>query len=351
MDDTFDIDQLKGSYAYSLPDDLIAQCPTQQRDQCRLLRLTGGGNIDHHCFTDLPEILPKDCVLILNDSKVIPARVPIRRDTGALGELLLLEEHESGTLIAMGRPMKRFRDGEVWHAQRNPDVHFKIEGRYHEDRCLVSMHPENLWPDRLDQIGDLPLPPYIKRPRGNLAEDREMYQSVFANKLGSTAAPTASLHFNKELLQRLQANSVTILNVTLHVGTGTFLPMRSNHVKDHAMHLEYFEVSDAVALQIQQAKKDGRPICAVGTTVVRCLESAKEKLLRGQGDRGHSRLFIYPPYEMSIVDHMITNFHLPESTLMMLVASLIGRKNLLQAYEQAIQERYRFFSYGDAMFC
>ncbi|MBF0199226.1 MAG: tRNA preQ1(34) S-adenosylmethionine ribosyltransferase-isomerase QueA [Planctomycetes bacterium] len=339
----------KSDFHYELPEELIAQQPHQQRDQCRLLHLNSGGKISHHLFYQLRALLPSKGLLVLNDTKVIPARVPIRRASGAKGEMLIQHADQEGNLIAIGRP-KRLKVGEEVLLENHTKYTMKILEKREDGFWKVRILPDNLWPHHMNLIGEIPLPPYIEREHGPTNEDTEQYQSVFSKHPGSAAAPTASLHFTEEMLKSLQEQGIEICHITHHVGSGTFLPMRVDDPSLHVMHPESYSLSEESSQKICKAKAEKTPIIAVGTTVVRALESAASEILKGKKATGETQLFIYPPYEYQIVDELITNFHLPESTLLMLVSALAGTKNIQKAYLEAVKEKYKFFSYGDAMY-
>jgi len=350
-------------FHYDLPPELIAQRPADRRDASRLLVLhRQTGRREHRRFTDLPEYLRPGDVLVLNDSRVIPARLHGRnRRTSGAFEILLLEENGPNLWRALLRPGKRARRGtsitvldlQGQHTSIWAEVVDKGDGFEH----TLRFHGTDQLLQELDRLGHMPLPPYIQRADG--AEevlDRDRYQTVYARVPGSAAAPTAGLHFTPELLDTLRSRGVQITFVTLHVGLGTFAPVRVSRVEDHVMHEERFELSEETARILQAARDEGRRIFAVGTTTVRVLETvASWHDGRIQPVRGRTRLFIYPPYRLRVVQGLITNFHLPGSTLLMLVSAFAapgetrGRELILETYAEAVRERYRFFSYGDAM--
>lgn len=341
----------KSDFSYELPEDLIAHHPCAERDQCRLLVLKKTAKqAQHRTFKDILSLIPPRSLLVLNDTKVVPARIPIYRSSGGQGEMLIQYENPDGSLRAIGRPSKRLRIGELLSCQRSPEVKIRLL-KYHENgQWDLEFVGSKKWPTNMDDIGEIPLPPYINRDHGPEQDDLEQYQTVFNQNAGSAAAPTASLHFSHELLSALEYRGIEQTHITHHVGSGTFLPMRIDNIQQHQMHLEPSTISQDSAIKIKEAKNSGRTIVAVGTTVVRALESAASSILSGRAHQETTDLFIYPPYNFRIVDHMITNFHLPESTLMMLVSAFAGRKRVIKAYQDAIEERYRFFSYGDAMY-
>jgi S-adenosylmethionine:tRNA ribosyltransferase-isomerase len=356
-------------FDYPLPPALIAQEPAPRRDQSRLMVVSrGGGSLAYHHFADLPQLLRPGDVLVLNDSRVIPARLRgVNARTGGHFEVLLLEENAPNDWWAMMRPGKRARVGtELVFAERgpaggpplgDPALHARVVGVNEEGhRRLVFTGTADLW-KLLETLGEVPLPPYIERGVPNLRpEDRDRYQTVYARHDGSVAAPTAGLHFTEALLERLRRTGVEVCCVTLHVGLGTFAPVKVETLAAHVMHEERFEVCPETARQVNAARQSGRRVVAVGTTAVRVLESlAASHEGRMVPGVGRTRIFIHPPYSFRVVDALLTNFHLPRSTLLMLVSAFAspgtveGRRLILAAYAEAVRERYRFFSYGDAM--
>lgn len=344
-------DLRKSHFHYELPDELIAHHPHPDRDACRLLHLKAPYEQARDLiFKDILSLIPDNALLILNDTKVVPARVPILRQSGGKGEMLIQYSLNDRDLRAIGRPSKRLKAGEIVRCQKREDISIELL-KYHGDgQWDIRFHPENPWPQNMDDLGEIPLPPYIERDSGPESSDLEQYQTVFNEKPGSAAAPTASLHFTHELLEQLQKRGIQQHRLTHHVGSGTFLPVREDDLSQHQMHLEWSHIPEATSSAIAEAKQAGRKIVAVGTTVVRALESGAQNVLLGQEYQGNTDLFIYPPYRFKVVDDLITNFHLPESTLLMLVSSLIGKEQLMSAYRHAVAQRYRFFSYGDAMY-
>jgi S-adenosylmethionine:tRNA ribosyltransferase-isomerase len=348
-------------FDFELPPELIAQHPALKRDESRLLVLHRKDNrVEHRRFPDLLEYLRPGDVLVLNDSRVIPARLRgVNARTGGRFEILLLEENAPNDWWVMLRPGKRARVGtQIVFAEpegRPGDIHAMVIGANDEGhrRLRFSGTPEIR--RELDRLGEVPLPPYIQR-HSSLPRDKERYQTVFAKADGSVAAPTAGLHFTPVLLEQIRARGVQICFLTLHVGAGTFLPVKTESLAAHKMHEEQFELSGETADLINTAKQSDRRILAAGTTTVRVLESVAAqndgKLAKNAGKTG---IFIHPPFSFQIVDALLTNFHLPRSTLLMLVSAFAapgeihGREMILQAYAEAIRERYRFFSYGDAM--
>lgn len=350
-------------FDFSLPPELIAQTPAQRRDESRLLALQrDSGRLAHRHFRDLLEYLNPGDVLVLNNSKVIPARLRgTNAATGGQFEILLLEENGVNDWWVMLRPGKRARSGTRIilrdAAGRTADVEATvIEVNEEGHRRLRFSGPANI-SDRLDELGEVPLPPYIARENsGRLAEDKDRYQTVYARPAGSVAAPTAGLHFTESLLAEIRARGAQICFVTLHVGLGTFAPVKAEDLAAHVMHEERFELDAETARVITEAKNSGHRVFAVGTTTVRVLESVAERnggqLVSGAG---RTRIFIHPPHSFKIVDALLTNFHLPRSTLLMLACAFAapgetrGREMVLAAYAEAVRERYRFFSYGDAV--
>lgn len=349
-------------FHFELPPELIAQQPAARRDGSRLLVLhRNAKKTEHRQFSDLIEFLNPGDVLVLNNSRVIPARLHGKNsETGGNFEILLLEEVGTNDWWAMMRPGKRAKIGTQIRLQDKSGepsdffcevTEFNAEGH----RRLRFSGTPNIFQE-LDALGELPLPPYIER-HGEKPEDRERYQTVFAQNAGSVAAPTAGLHFTPEILEKIRARGVKICFVTLHVGAGTFLPVKAENIADHKMHSERFEIGAETVLAVNEAKNSGKKIIAVGTTATRTLETvARMNSGKLNIHEGKTDIFLFPPAEFQIVDALLTNFHLPESTLLMLVSAfaapgekLAGRELILFAYAEAVRERYRFFSYGDAM--
>lgn len=333
-------------YDYDLPEELIAQDPLEDRSSSRLMVLDRQtGDVEHRHFTDILEYLhPGDC-LVINNTKVIPARLfGVKEDTQAKIEVLLLKRKENDiweTLVKPGKKAKQgtklvFGDGLL-----TAEVVDVVE----EGNRLIQFHYDGIFEEILDQLGQMPLPPYITHQ----LKDKNRYQTVYAKYDGSAAAPTAGLHFTKELLQKVKDMGVDIAEVTLHVGLGTFRPVKVDNVLDHHMHSEFYMVSQEAADKINRAKESGHRVIAVGTTSTRTLEAAADENGRLHETSGWTEIFIYPGYQFKVIDALITNFHLPQSTLVMLVSALAGREHVLHAYEIAVKERYRFFSFGDAM--
>jgi S-adenosylmethionine:tRNA ribosyltransferase-isomerase len=320
-------------YDFSLPPELIAQAPAPVRDASRLMVVPlSGAPIEHRAFADLPRFLRPGDLLVLNDTRVVPARLMLTRASGGRVEALLLPRSGEALLDSGGR----LKPGEVLRLEDG-------------STCTLGNRRGEAWevsfqggPDIVERLGRAPLPPYIKRPGGPTAEDRERYQTVYAERPGSIAAPTAGLHFTQSLLDRIRLSNVAIARVTLHVGTGTFKPVRVENVADHVMESERYEIPEATLKAIDRADR----VVAVGTTTCRTLEAWA---LTGKAS-GETALFIHPPFEFKLVDALLTNFHLPKSTILMLVCAFAGRERTFEAYAEAVKERYRFFSYGDASF-
>lgn len=333
-------------YAFDLPKELIAQDPLQDRASSRLLVLDKTtGDIRHHSFRDILEYLnPGDC-LVLNDTKVIPARLlGVREDTGGAVEILLLKRRDKDRWETLAKPGKKLRPGAgvVFGDGR---LRGEIEEVLEDGNRLVRFAYEGIWEEVLDSLGEMPLPPYITHK----LQDKNRYQTVYAKYEGSAAAPTAGLHFTKQLLEQMQAKGIVPVYVTLHVGLGTFRPVKVDNVLEHHMHTEFYQVSREAAMQINCAKENGHRVICVGTTSCRTVESAADGTGHLEAGCGDTDIFIYPGYRFKVMDALLTNFHLPESTLVMLVSAFAGRERVLGAYEEAIRQRYRFFSFGDAM--
>jgi S-adenosylmethionine:tRNA ribosyltransferase-isomerase len=346
-------------FDFTLPPELIAQQPPAQRGASRMMTLDRTtGQVADRCFSDLVELLQPGDLLVLNDSRVIPARLLGKRALadGSLApgevEVLLVEEHEDREWTALARPGKHLREGArvVFRDDARLEVEIVSCADFGERRIRFAA-VEDFW-RRLDACGHMPLPPYIRR--ADIAEDHERYQTVFAKHRGSVAAPTAGLHFTPQILDEIRQRGVQVEQVTLHVGLGTFQPIRVESLEQHAMHEERYTLGASAATALQAAVRDGRRVVAVGTTVVRTLEHCARQPGGLQPHSGRTSIFIYPRSdagrEFRIVNAMLTNFHLPQSTLLMLVCAFAGRENVLAAYAHAVRERYRFFSYGDCMF-
>lgn len=339
-------------FDYELPLELIAQRPAERRDSCRLLVVSRNtGDLQHRVFSDILEYLkPGDC-LVFNDSKVIPARLfGTRRGTGAKVEFLLSKRIEGNTWETLVKPGRRCKTGDIIDFEEGLSA--KITGYSEDGTRIAEFSCEGPLMDVLDRIGRMPLPPYIERESDET--DKENYQNVYAKEEGSVACATAGLHWTPELIKAAEDMGVRTAYVTLHVGIGTFRPVKAEKVEDHHMHFESYSVSDEAARTIKETKAAGGRIICVGTTACRTLESAAEKdetsgIWTIKPCSGSTGIFIYPGYEFKLVDCLITNFHLPKSTLLMLVSALAGRDLILKAYRTAVEQRYRFFSYGDAM--
>ena len=333
-------------YHYDLPEELIAQSPAEPRDSARLLVYDRKKDkVEHKIFRDIIDYLQPGDVLVLNNSRVIPARIyGVKEETGAKIEMLLQKRMDYTHWEVIAKPCKRLKVGTIVKFSDELSAKLtKIEG---EGICEAEFIFDGVFEDILDRIGSMPLPHYIKKK----LEDSEQYQTVYSKEKGSSAAPTAGLHWTKELLERVKAKGVIVLEVMLHVGLGTFRPVKDDCILNHKMHSEYYVITKDVADQINLAKKEGRRVIAVGTTSVRVLESASDKNGVVHEKAENTSIFIYPPYKMKVVDALITNFHLPESTLIMLVSTMMGVDKTLEIYNIAVKEKYRFFSFGDAMF-
>ena len=337
----------KSDFYFDLPQELIAQDPLEDRSSSRLLVLNKDtGAVSHHVFREIIDYLhPGDC-LVLNNTKVIPARLLGEREgTGAHVEVLLLKRREGDVWETLVKPGKKCRPG-TRLVFGGGILKAEVLETVEEGNRLIHFEYEGIWEEVLDQLGEMPLPPYITHK----LQDKNRYQTVYAKYEGSAAAPTAGLHFTQELLAQIEAKGVKIAYVTLHVGLGTFRPVKEENVLEHHMHSEYYQVTEEAASLINDTKAaKGRVIC-VGTTSCRTVESASDENGVVQAGCDNTEIFIYPGYQFKVLDALITNFHLPESTLVMLVSALAGREQVLDAYAEAVRERYRFFSFGDAMF-
>ena len=335
----------KSDFYFDLPEAQIAQTPLQQRDQSRLMRLNKTtGELEHRHFYELPELLREGDCLVINDSRVLPARLIGTRPGGGLVELLLLKDLGEGRWECLSRPGRKTRPGtelSFGEGELTATVEAVAEG----GNRIVRFHYEGIFLEILERLGKMPLPPYIREE----LQDAERYQTVYSREIGSAAAPTAGLHFTEELLRQIRERGVAIAPVTLHVGLGTFRPVKEDEIEAHDMHAEFCMISAESARIINETKRRGGRIVAVGTTSCRTLESfaAEDGSLRESA--GWTSIFIYPGYRFRCIDALITNFHLPESTLIMLVSALAGREPVLNAYQCAVREGYRFFSFGDAM--
>ncbi len=342
-------------FDYHLPEELIAQKPSDKRDMSRLMVLhRSSGKIEHRHFCDIIEYLREGDCLVLNNSKVIPARLfGVKKETGAKIEFLLIKSLPDGCWETLVRPGKRVKEGDIISFSEDKRFEAKVEGYGSEGTRIVRFDYEGIFFERLEELGKMPLPPYIRRESTDV--DRERYQTVYSRIDGSVAAPTAGLHFTEELLEQIKQKGVKLAYVTLHVGIGTFRPVSCDIIEEHKMHFEEYEISSESAQIINDTKKKGGRVICVGTTSCRTIESAAMPCEDGNGfevkaGAGGTDIFIYPGYEFKILDSLITNFHLPKSTLLMLISALYNKEDILKAYEIAIKEKYRFFSYGDAMF-
>ena len=335
-------------FDYDLPKELIAQTPLEDRSSSRLLVLNkNNGKIKHEHFYNIVNYLKKGDVLVLNDTKVIPARlIGVKEETGAVIELLLLKDIGNDTWECLSRPAKRLKVGTLV-SFGDGMLKATVTKKLDEGMVQVKLSYEGILMEILDKLGTMPLPPYIHEK----LENKDRYQTVYAKNMGSAAAPTAGLHFTEELLKKIEGMGVIVCFVTLHVGLGTFRPVEVENILDHHMHSEFYVMDEKTADILNEAKKDGRRIIAVGTTSTRTLETIASK---NDGHfvacSGNTDIFIYPGYTFKGIDCLITNFHLPKSTLVMLVSALAGREHILQAYQEAVNDKYRFFSFGDAMF-
>ncbi len=342
------MDGLKtADYYFDLPKELIAQDPLEDRSSSRLLTLDKNtGATSHHHFKEIVDFLHEGDCLVLNNTKVIPARLyGVKEETGAVIEVLLLKRGENDVWETLVKPGKKAKPGtklSFGDGQLKAEVIDTLE----DGNRMIRFSYDGIWEEILDSLGEMPLPPYITHK----LQDRNRYQTVYAKYDGSAAAPTAGLHFTTELLRQIEERGIRIAYVTLHVGLGTFRPVKVDDVTQHHMHSEYYQVTKEAADLINNTKKAGGRVICVGTTSCRTIESASDENGIVQAKCDNTEIFIYPGYRFKVLDALITNFHLPESTLLMLVSALAGREHVLAAYEEAIRERYRFFSFGDAMF-
>ena len=334
-------------FDYELPEEYIAQTPLKDRSASKMLVLNKNtGEIEHKCFKDVIEFLNKGDTLVLNDTKVIPARlIGEKTDTKAVIEILLLKNTEGNIWECLAKPAKRVKIGTIV-SFGDGLLKAKCIELGEEGIRKIELIYEGVLYEILDKLGTMPLPPYIHEK----LEDQNRYQTVYAKNEGSAAAPTAGLHFTKELLNDLKEKGINIVYLTLHVGLGTFRPVNTDNILEHHMHSEYYEISQKTCDIINKTKEKGNRLVVVGTTSVRVLETVATKYNKLKEDSGWTDIFIYPGYKFKIVDNLITNFHLPKSTLVMLVSALAGRENILNAYKNAIKNNYRFFSFGDSMF-
>ena len=337
----------KEDFNYALPEELIAQDPLLDRSASRLMVLDKDtGEVTNRVFKDITDYLHKGDVLVINDTRVIPARlIGARENTGGKVEVLLLKRQTKDTWETLVKPGRKARIGDriVFGDGR---LKAEVIDIVDEGNRIVKFEYEGIFEEIIEELGTMPLPPYITHK----LEDQERYQTVYAEHDGSAAAPTAGLHFTPELLEEIKEAGVEIAHVTLHVGLGTFRPVKEENVLDHHMHSEFYSISEETAEIINRAKEENRRVICVGTTSCRTVESAADRKGHVEAKSGWTEIFIYPGYDFKILDALITNFHLPESTLIMLVSALAGRENVLAAYKKAVEERYRFFSFGDAMF-
>ena len=338
---------LKSDYYYDLPEELIAQDPIEDRSSSRLMVLDReSGEVSHHRFYEIEDFLNPGDTLVLNNTKVIPARLyGVKEETGAVIEVLLLKRLPDGTHECLVKPGKKAKVG-CRISFGDGLLKGEITDIVDEGNRRIRFEYDGIFEEILDKLGEMPLPPYIHHK----LVDKDRYQTVYAKNPGSAAAPTAGLHFTKELLKKIEDKGVNICYVTLHVGLGTFRPVKAENLLEHHMHSEYYEVSKETADIINNTKKNGGKVYCVGTTSVRTVESVSDENGMMREAFGNTDIFIYPGYKFKVPDGIITNFHLPESTLIMLVSAFAGREHVLAAYDTAVKERYRFFSFGDAMF-
>lgn len=334
-------------FDFYLPDELIAQHPLEKRDTSRLMVLDKeSGEITHRTFHDIIEYLNKGDTLVLNNTRVMPARlIGEKENTGGKIEFLLLKRIEGDKWECLAKPGKSAREGRRFIFGEGKLKAEVVEVLENGNR-IVEFYYEGIFEEVLDSLGEMPLPPYIHEK----LEDKERYQTVYSKENGSAAAPTAGLHFTKELLERIKEKGVNIVYLTLHVGLGTFRPVKVDKIEEHEMHSEFYMLSKESADIINETKKRGNKVISVGTTSTRTLETIGDEKGFVKEQSGWTNIFIYPGYKFKVVDRLITNFHLPESTLIMLVSTLAGKEHIMKAYEEAVKERYRFFSFGDAMF-
>ena len=336
----------KSDFYFDLPEELIAQTPLERRDASRLLTLDKTtGAVAHHHFYELPQFLrPNDC-LVLNDSRVLPARLLGHRSTGGAVEVLLLRDLGDGKWECLTRPGRKTQPGTAL-SFGDGELTATVVDAIADGNKIVQFHYDGIFLEVLERLGKMPLPPNIKAE----LQDQERYQTVYSKVNGSAAAPTAGLHFTPELLEKIQAKGVNIGYVTLHVGLGTFRPVKEDDIEQHDMHSEYCVIPPETATLINETKARGGRVICVGTTSCRTLESWAQEDGHMEPSAGWTSIYIYPGYRFKVMDALVTNFHLPQSTLIMLVSALAGREHVLHAYEEAVKERYRFFSFGDAMF-
>ena len=333
-------------FDYELPEELIAQTPIEKRDTSRMMVLNKDtGDIEHRVFSDILDYLEKGDVLVVNDTKVMPARLyGVKEDTGAVIEVLMLKEHEKDNWECLTKPAKRVKIGTVINF--GDKLFLECTGLGREGIRYFKFKYPGIFYEILDQLGEMPLPPYIHEK----LEDKDRYQTVYAKNIGSAAAPTAGLHFTDKLLDQIKDKGIEIVSVTLHVGLGTFRPVAVEDVTKHKMHSEYYMMDKKTADILNKAKGEKRRIISVGTTSTRTLETIMNLYGEFRECSGWTEIFIYPGYQFKAIDALITNFHLPKSTLVMLVSALAGKEHVLGAYKQAVENKYRFFSFGDSMF-
>ena len=336
----------KSDFYFDLPEELIAQTPLERRDSSRLLHLDKTtGELEHRHFYELLDYLREGDCMVFNDSRVLPARLIGARPTGGSVELVLLRDLGEGRWECLSRPGRKTKPGtEILFG--NGELKATVESVAEGGNRIVRFDYEGIFLEVLERLGKMPLPPYIKEE----LQDSERYQTVYSREIGSAAAPTAGLHFTKELMEKIAAKGVKLCYVTLHVGLGTFRPVKAEEIEDHEMHSEFCIIPEETARIVSETKKKGGRVIAVGTTSCRTLESFAREDGSLPAASGWTNIFIYPGYTFKCVHALVTNFHLPESTLIMLVSALAGREHVLDAYEAAVKERYRFFSFGDAMF-
>lgn len=341
-----EINTKTSDFYYTLPEELIAQTPLKDRDHSRLLVLDKvTGEIEHKYFYDVIDYLNKGDCIVINDTKVLPARLfGTRKDTGSVIELLLLKRIGDNKWETLVKPGKKAKKGIELIFKENL-LTGKIVEVHDDGNRIIEFEFQGIFEEILDQLGEMPLPPYIHEK----LIDKNRYQTIYAANPGSAAAPTAGLHFNDEILNRIEEKGVSIARLTLHVGLGTFRPVKAEYILEHKMHSEYYELSEEQAKKINKAKHEGNKVISVGTTSTRTLETIADSEGIVKPQKGWTDIFIYPGYKFKVVDSLITNFHLPESTLIMLVSALAGKENIMNAYKNAVEDKYRFFSFGDAM--
>ncbi len=334
----------KSDFYYDLPEELIAQTPVYPRDSSRLLHYDKtSGEIKNKIFKDVLDVFQKGDLLVINDTKVLPARMFSYTENGGKVEILLLKRFSLTEWEVMVKPGKKAREGAVLTV--NNELSLTVKSRTESGGRIVDFKFDGVFEDIISRVGEMPLPPYIKEK----LKDQDRYQTVYARNLGSSAAPTAGLHFTPELMAKLKQKGVEFATVELKVGLGTFRPVKEDDLTNHVMHTEWYEITENNAEIINKAKKEGRRVTAVGTTSVRTLETVADENGFVKAQSGDTSIFIYPPYRFKCVDGLITNFHLPESTLIMLVSAFLTREKVMEIYNYAVSERYRFFSFGDAM--